>query len=106
MVLSWKEQLRGTNQTSSAYEKNILLKSKSVARCYSIGQAPEWLSFPGSSVSRRNWLMCRSFIGFFRHLMATGSNAGHRIQSPKKMRCCNKTCRERLNLSLSLNHKK
>lgn len=26
MVPSWKEQLRVTNQTSSAYEKNILMK--------------------------------------------------------------------------------
>lgn len=85
MVLSWKEQLRGTNQTSSAYEKNILLKSKLVAHCYSVGQEPEWLSFPGSSVSRQKWLMCSDFTGFFRHLMATGNNASHRIQSPKKM---------------------
>lgn len=106
MVLSWKEQSRVTNQTSSAYEKNILLKSKLVARCYSIGQELEWFSFPGSSVSRQNWHMCRGFIGFFKLLIATGSDTSHRIQSPKKTQCCNKTCRERLNLSLSLSPKK
>lgn len=33
MVLSRQDQLKVTNQASSAYEKNILLRSKLVACC-------------------------------------------------------------------------
>ena len=50
-----------------------------------------WLKYKEIELAGTPW---GGYIGFFGHLTAMDSDNSDVIQSPKKMECCNKTCRD------------